>query len=415
MNTKKVFKPVNNRKIKVAMFTNGPELPTGYARVLRELAKRIVKDNNFEVIIFNETSFHREPYSFMGIPVYSLPIKIVNGQADRGSTAEAVVKLLEEHKPDVLWILEDSFTLHNLGFDKIIRLPTKRVFYIPLDGKFIPDIGVNPLRTMDKIVSMSKFTQDSLHEEGFESAMIWHGVELDLFTPVSPKYQAQLKQKYGFRPDDFVLFNYGRNTNIRKNNQGLMWILAKYLSTAPKNHKAFLHILDPQFEGNDLFDYRDRVLSLEFSKDVLDRIIFSNFRSDQPATDNDVAEMIQMSDLIVSASIGEGFGLIMAEAMACAKPIVHNEYTTPKELIADTSMGIGPRGWVVPTNNTFVASLNTEHAYSDRDAFVRMLNQVVTDRQEMFIRGQNGRLFAEKYLNWDYLAEEWKKIFREVI
>jgi glycosyltransferase involved in cell wall biosynthesis len=194
-----------------------------------------------------------------------------------------------------------------------------------------------------------------------------------------------------------------------------MWILAKYLSTAPKNHKAFLHILDPQFEGNDLFDYRDRVLSLEFSKDVLDRIVFSNFRSDQPATDNDVAEMIQMSDLIVSASIGEGFGLIMAEAMACAKPIIHNEYTTPKELIADTSMGIGPRGWIVPTNNTFVASLNTEHAYSDRDTFVRMLHQVVTDRQEMFTRGQNGRLFAEKYLNWDYLAEEWKKIFREVI
>lgn len=413
---KKIYKPVIDQPIKVAMFSNGPELPTGYAKILREISTRLSLDPAFEVSIINETSFYKPPYNWMGMPVYSLEVPLNNNQPVREiHTAASVMKICEHIRPDILWILEDSFTLHNLGFTGIVSTPFKRVFYIPLDGFGIPSIGVNPIRSMDKLVSMAKFTQDSLEKEGFVSDMIWHGVNIELFSPVTDNQQKALKKKYGFEEDDFIIYNYGRNNNLRKANQSLMWVLAKYLESAPSNHKAFLHILDPANDGNDLIDYRDRILSLEFDESILNRIIFSSFDVNKPATDFEVSEMIQLSDVVISASTGEGFGLIMAEAMACAKPVVHHEYSTPYELLIDESLGVGPRGWVVPTGATNTSSLNVEHGFVNKEAFVTILQQVVNSPEEMKQRGLNGRLFAEKYLNWAYLVDEWKKIFREVI
>ena len=104
----------------------------------------------------------------------------------------------------------------------------------------------------------------------------------------------------------------------------------------------------------------------------------------------------------------------MAEGMACAKPIVHPDYTTPYELLIDESMGIGPRGWVVPIQALNTSSFNTEHAFVDQDKYVEILKEVVKNPREMSARGQNGRVFAERHLNWEYLVEDWKNLILKI-
>jgi glycosyltransferase involved in cell wall biosynthesis len=407
---KKVYIPVRDRPVKVAFFSNGPNLPTGYAKVIREITNRVSKDIRFEVSIINENWFGDAKESWNGMDMYALPVQMTPNGPNRSSTAHAFHKVCERIQPDMVIFLEDSFTMHDFGFEGLMKTPYKRVFYIPLDGEWIPETGVKVIRTMDRLVSMAKFTQDCLKKEGFDSDMIWHGVDLELFHPVSSSAQKELKKKYGFKEDEFVIFNYGRNSNIRKNNPGMLWILAKYLSQAPPNTKAYLHILDPEFPGNNLIDYLTRHLSLEFPPEVLQRIVFSNFRTERPASDKDVAEMIQMSDLVITASTGEGFGLIMAEGMACAKPVISTDYTTPHELLIDTSLGVGERGWTVPIESKFVAGLSTAHAYVNKEAFVDTIHLARNNPDEMRKRGFNGRKFAEEHLNWDYIAEQWKEL-----
>lgn len=408
--TKKIVEPKRTRPVRVAFFSNGPSLPTGYAKVIREIVTRLAKDSQFQVIIYDENS--NIPQSeFMGLPVFGIPNF---GSMDR--VAEGLVQVLKQTQPDILFILEDSFTLFNFGFERMIKLPCKRVFYIPLDGKWIPNTGIGVIRSMDKIVAMAKFTQDCLATEGFESDMIWHGVDTFLFEPVTPEYQKALKKKFGFDENDFIIYNYGRNSNIRKNNQGMIRILAKYLKDAPANHKAFLHIMERDRLDNDLIDYINRHITLEFGEEVTKRIVFSKHNDyNNAASDQEVAAMMQMCDLVISASTGEGFGLIMAEGMACGKPIIHTDFTTPRELLIDESLGVGPRGWVVPYAIEHIAGLNTGHVFVDQDAFVDAIKYATSHPEECKVRGTNGRIFAEKYLNWDYLVEQWKQVFLRLV
>jgi glycosyltransferase involved in cell wall biosynthesis len=409
--TKKVIlDPSRTRPIRVAFFSNGPTLPSGYAKVIRELSRRLANDSRFEVIIYNENT-NAPQTTWMGIPMFGIP-----NYGDVRRMVEGFMEVYKKTNPDVIIFLEDSFTLHNFGFEQIIKLPAKRIFYIPLDGDWVPTTGINVLRTMDKIVAMAKFTQKTLGNEGFESDVIWHGVDLFLFEPVSEEKQRTLKKKYGFKEDDFVIYNYGRNSNIRKNNQGMIRILCQYLKDAPENHYAFLHIMDYKIVDIDLEDYLNRHMLLEFGEDVIKKIRFSKSATyAQPASDQEMAEMIQMSDLVISCSSGEGFGLIMAEGMACGKPIIHTDFTTPQELLMDTSSGIGPRGWVVPYAIKHIAGLNTGHVFVKQEEFVEAIKYAVGHPQECKERGLNGRVFAERFLNWDYLIEEWKELILKMV
>lgn len=405
--TKKIVTRKKDSPVHVAIFSNGPELPTGYAKVIREIAIRLANDGRFRISFMNE-NYGGQKAAWNGFDVYPCH------NQNMGEVAKTFVEKLQESKADIVIILEDSFTLKNFGFENIIKIPQKRIFYIPLDGDWVPTTGINVIRSMDKIVSMAKFTQDTLAKEGFESDMIYHGVDLDLFSPVSMDAKRQLRQMVGLDENDFVIFNYGRNS-LRKNNQALIHIACSYLKTAPANHKVLFHIMEKEDEHLNLVDFIDRHMKSEFDKEVLDRLIFTNHNHANPATDHQVAAMIQMSDLVVSASTGEGFGLLMAEAMACGKPVVHTDYTTPFELLTDTSMGVGERGWTVPPAAKHISSFNTEHAYVDKEKYVELLNQIVQDPTEMKRRGANGRYFAEKYLNWDYLVEEWKTLILKMV
>ena len=406
--TKKVILPKpRTAPIKIAIMSNGPELPTGYAKVIREIGTRLNNDSRFEVTYFNE-NYGGQPAQWNGIPVIGV------WHQDMGKIAENVVNALQQVQPDILFVLEDSFTLKNFGFERLMKLPCKRVFYIPLDGGWVPSTGINVLRSMDLIVSMAKFTQDELQKDGFDSEMIWHGVDLDLFHPVSPVEQKILKEAFGFKSDDFLIFNYGRNS-LRKNNQALIETACKYLKDAPSNHKVWLHIMEKEDEHLNLVEYLTRHMSREYDSSVTDRIVFTKYTHKKPASDQEVAAMIKASDLIFSLTTGEGFGLIMAEGMAAGKPIVHPDYTTPYELLIDDSSGIGPRGWVVKPRILHTSSFNTTHAFTDSGDFAMAIREAVSDPNQMKYRGINGRIFAERFLNWDYLTESWKELFIKLV
>jgi hypothetical protein len=207
-----------NRPIRVGLFSNGPELPTGYAKVVREIGTRLAKDERFSVCYLNENFMAGQKSQWNGIDVIGVH------NPNMGELFKTFHQGLVDSKADVCLILEDSFTLKNFGFENIMRTPAKRIFYIPLDGAWVPTTGINVLRSMDKIVSMAKFTQKELAKEGFSSDMIWHGVDLNLFHPVDDNMKSMIRQQYGFKPDDFIIYNYGRNS-LRKNNQALIRIL----------------------------------------------------------------------------------------------------------------------------------------------------------------------------------------------
>lgn len=404
MKTRKVnlVQRIGNKPIRVAWLSNDPVLPTGYAKVTREVLSRLAKDPRFEVVALAE--------GYVGAPKQVLNFTALGVPMDN-KAAYYVENHLKMFKPDVVIILEDTFTMFNLGISNINFLPYRLIFYTPMDGEGIPTTGHPILKKSNKIISMSDFTKQVLGKEGFQSEVIWHGVDLFQFKPISHEKKMALRRKYNLPEDKYIFFNFGRNS-LRKFNNRLLDILCATFQRVP-NSVALLNIMHYNTKELDLTDYIQRYLVPRYGKEITSRLLFNEKMqvSDQMPgiTDGEIAEMLALSDMAISASTGEGSGLIMPESMASGIPIVHTDYSTTYEWLLDTSKGIGQRGIGVPVKDKVVSSFNVEHGHVDEDKFVDAIVDYVNNKklQEEYIK--NGRRFVERYANWDLITEQWKQ------
>lgn len=261
---------------------------------------------------------------------------------------------------------------------------------------------------------MARFTEQELRKEGFDSKTIWHGVDHTQFKPVNKEMKTFIRKKHGFKEDDIILFNYGRNSP-RKNNQTLIKAAALACLKNPKI-KAYFHII----KNNDISvchvnDYVSRILKLELGVDLLNKQLF--FTDGTGKSDTDIVEMVQMSDVCISANIGEGFGIINAESMACAVPIISNKYTTGGELIEDIyDDEIGPRGLTIKPVLLNTSSFNVTHGFIKPEDLANTIISFLSSQEyknNMF--GKNGRKFVEKYLTWDTIAKQFDDTFTELV
>jgi glycosyltransferase involved in cell wall biosynthesis len=397
-----VIKEVHPRKlegkIKVMWYSNAPRLPTGYAKITREVCKRLAKMPEFDVYIVGENETSNNIWE--GCKVLACDIQ---------KPVEALVVYLNEIKPDILIFLEDTFTLelqhiHEVNFNGI-----KTIGYFPEDGKNIPTDSEKILTKFDRIIAMANFCKDVIVGDGLKNVdVIYHGVDLKQYSIPLKEEKNKLKEKLGFSKNDFLIFNYARNS-LRKANQTCIKGVSKFLVKHP-DAKCLFHINDCERKDSNLIDYVTRILPREVkgTENILNKQLF--FTPNKNFTDDDVAIMIKSSDLTITASHGEGFGLIMVESMACGIPVVSNEYSTPYELLDDESCGIGKRGLLAKSMTEVVSSFNVEHGYVDVEDFANKIEVLYGDAELRTQLGLNGRKFVETYCNWDKLILQWKHI-----
>ncbi len=389
----------DNEKIKIMWVSNSPQMPTGYAKVTREICKRLNKHDEFEIYITGmqtDSNYERNGITVMGV--------------DKKQMKKSVENNIDKINPDVVIILEDTFTMFNNEFHTLDTKGAKLMLYVPMDGDNIPTTGQYPLRAADKIISMSEFTNHCISKEGFDSTVIWHGIDTERFFKPTKFQQMKYKRMLGFEPDDYLIYSFFRNSQ-RKSPQSLMRSMAQVLSKLPDNYKFHMHTLKADAVDNQLFDYKNRVLAKEFDKETLDRISITK----HAIHDDDMLAYIQACDLIVCNSTGEGFGLIMAEGMACGKPIIHNEYSTPHELLIKEYGGIGPRGITVEPDLNLVTSYNVEHGHVCPERFAEAVEDFIDNEPSYTNFGENGLEFAKKYLDWNIIAEQFANEIKKVV
>ena len=75
-------------------------------------------------------------------------------------------------------------------------------------------------------------------------------------------------------------------------------------------------------------------------------------RATGPVSRGKVIEELQRASVFVLASVHDGFGLVLAQAMACGLPVIATEATGIRELITDGVEGIvvsaPPDAWSSP-------------------------------------------------------------------
>lgn len=181
----------------------------------------------------------------------------------------------------------------------------------------------------DEIVCISKSTQKDVKKTlGFDSKVIYPGVNTDVFKPVALDRKSMLNSLH-INDNTVILFFAGSNS-IRKGYDLLPDIMSKM-------GDRYVLLTSTGLSSNDLI-----ASSLTSDKIVQHKNIVSLGKLNQ----HDLIKVYNCCDIFLYPSRLEGFGLVVAEAMACGKPVVTTNVASLPELIID-----GKGGFLCEKNN----------------------------------------------------------------
>lgn len=259
------------------------------------------------------------------------------GSQEISASPARVAQLGKKLKPDVTLLYEDTqhimkyFTRKHQRLAKLAWFPhDSESFTSPLEGLLDMSEEFSTLP-----VCISKNTKELCMNEGYEVEQVYNMVDDTSFHPLDMGMIERSKDVF-FAPIPIesnrkVLIYVGR-MNARKDIDSLLGMVAK-LKEIRKDF-VLIMVIDPNDpvcfnrSGNRIFD-----IDAQIHSRGIEQFVVINQRSwlSGGVTKRDLNVLYNMSDVYVSASGGEGFGIPICEAGACAKPFVVQDYTTGRE------------------------------------------------------------------------------------
>jgi len=229
------------------------------------------------------------------------------------------------------------------------------------------------LRRADRLVGQSRNTIENVHTY-YDSSLPVARIPLGIKRPAvdSPE-----RSRYGFTDDQVLLVTVGRLV-ARKAVDQLISILKD--TDRPDAHLVIIGS-GPQEQA-----LRQKAAELGLAEQVH----FMGHTEEQ-----DKFRLLKLSDIFVSTSQHEGFGLVFLEAMASGLPVICYGYGGQTDFLID-----GVTGHVAPLNDTASFLDSCRRLISDRDARQRMGAENLARVEELYI---------------DNCARQYEQLFEDLI
>jgi glycosyltransferase involved in cell wall biosynthesis len=404
--------------MRVGILSDSPFFPTGYSNQSRQIANILSKDG-IEVFYF--------AHGYMGANIEPGTIieggerfnyKIIGGGKEP-YFKDVLPYYTKMYNIDVLFILLDTFMLYPwfLNWD---LTPAKVIFYYPSDGGSGMPLGCEQiLRKVHKAIAMAKFGQIQVQDMyGIQTGHIPHGVDSNLFKPLSDNEKQQLKAKWGLQ-GKFVIGSVFRNQG-RKMADRMIKSFALFAKSAP-NAILFLHT-DPN-DNAQVFPIQALVQRYNLENRVIytGMTFFNGFPIDK------MNEIYNIMDVFLLTTSGEGFGIPIIEAMAAGIPCLVTDYTTSRELISTYNSGLVID--LIGTNNdenpavheneilegTITGSWAVERGMSSNKDTASKLLYLYQNPQIIKQMGINGRNAVLNVYDWKVVGKQWIDTIRGMI
>jgi glycosyltransferase involved in cell wall biosynthesis len=184
---------------------------------------------------------------------------------------------------------------------------------------------------------------------------VYHGIEPPLTRALEREGQ-RIRHELGIAADDFLVGNVGRLA-LQKGQRHLIAAMPLLLERVPRAHAVIAGSGDLEEYLRDLAD----------DVGVAERVHVLGPRKDVPA-------LMHAIDVFAMPSIWEGFGLVLLEAMAAARPIVASRVATIPEVVID-----GETGLLVPPGDP-LALADALSQLADQPALARRLGEAGRER-----------------------------------
>lgn len=304
------------------------------------------------------------------------------------------------YKADILVSLIDVWVLHDFGKKKMRWIP-----YMPIDMETSdqkpPAPILNALEGAYRVVSYARYGERILNNAGISNVMIPHGVDTKLFAPTD---KLAAKKKNGFAEDDFVIGMVAANKGYpsRKAFPENLQAVANFKKRHPNRKvKLYLHTLEGIQTGG--VDFDTLLLDLGFSKED---VTFANqYQYLLGFSEEYMANAYNSMDVLLAASMSEGFGIPLIEAQACGTPVITTDYSSMTEL---TFAGVS-----VPISQRFWNPLGAWMALPNVDALTEALEWAY-EHQYNPVECERARAGAIPY-DWDVVVNDgWKPLLDEI-
>jgi glycosyltransferase involved in cell wall biosynthesis len=314
--------------------------------------------------------------------------------------------------PEAVILTADYYAARGFVFldddapDAFASVPTYH--YCPVEGVGLPKAW---RRLWDIVhpVAMSEFGADEIAKvTGTRPPMIYHGVDTATFYPVSAARPIRLgtevlRSKEDCRRHFGYALNYRlclrTDTNVPRKDYGAL-IDAMGQVMAERPDVALLWHCRTLDEGGDLRDWM-----MNWPRSVTGRMASTGHHDRMGYGALSPAELNALyncADLYVSTS-SEGFGLTIAEALACGVPAVGMNYSSVPEVI-------GPAGLVVPVRTVWRNPYGHWWGSVDEPKFAAAVGSLLDDERERKLLGAKGPHHVAATFSWANAARQFSEL-----
>lgn len=370
-------------------------VPTGYGRISMEVNTRLHK-RGYTIMAASIMYDGLLPATLDGTP---LPYWVA-ALAGKPNWLESALSVIHAWQPDIIHCVQDApyaeaIRNSNLDWSRFAFVVTTPVDGVPVYPKWI-----DMLKGADGTLSISEFGVTAHRAAGVPSELCRPGVDPNAFFPLPAHERAALRRAVGIADDAFVVGTMATNQG-RKDIPDMLRAFFAFASDKPTaRYLCDMERTSPagwdipalcQQQGWD-------VGKLLFRDDTV-RAGLTTMRS-----------RYNLLDAHMVVSHREGYGLPLAEAMACGVVSIALDYCSGTEICKDG------RGMLIPpiaydSIGTWGGAVDK---YPDVDAITRALQMLYENPDERRAIAQRGMAWARAQ-TWDAAADAVAKVYDRVI
>lgn len=412
-----------DKKIKIFWYSDFL-CKTGFGNVAQAIVSRLLKTGKYEFDILG-INHVGVPYNSSDSPFYEfkdIPIWPASASPDPSESIygyKKLVNLLTIREYDIVFIMQDAFNLCPVErlFEDLRKIKNfKYILYFPVDGDFNPEWYTKAVQVADYPVTYTLYGKKEVNKIDTVSDLkvIYHGVDTKVFKPFESDLVRKNFRKNYFKVDDdcFIISNINRN-QFRKDLVGSILSFVKFYEKYPdSNAILYLHCNSKDTAGYDLEHIKNTYIPCHLRSKIIYPDLKLMGRHGLP--ENVLSGIYASSDLLISTSLGEGWGLSTTEAMACKTPVLVPNNTAFTEIVGENE----ERGYLVDSGEDdnkvwFLYDNNQIRPRVNYNQMADKIKYVLDNKEEVKSKTEVAYDWVKKY-DWDNIVIEWDNLFSVV-